>query len=303
MMDRQEEAARGLRESPRGGPAATRASLRESVRLCERWHGAADGRLRYAFAPRFVLSCTEGLLRDVVAEARHRGARLHTHSSENQDEVALVRTETGRSNVRYLHDLGFTGPDVGLAHCVWLDDDERSILADTGTHVLHCPSSNLKLGSGIAPIPELQARGVSVSLGADGAPCNNNLDAFQEMRLAALIQKPRMGARAMPASQVFDLATCGGARALGLEDEIGSLEVGKQADFALVDLDRTHSGPGGEPISRLVYAARSTDVTDVFVSGRALLRRGVLQVFDEREARDRAHVELSRLLKRARLPS
>jgi cytosine/adenosine deaminase-related metal-dependent hydrolase len=127
-----------------------------------------------------------------------------------------------------------SGAHVGLAHCVWLTDREKAVLARTGTHLLHCPSSNLKLASGVAQVPELLAAGVSVSLGADGAPCNNNLDGFMEMRLAALVHKPRVGPRAMPASTVVRLATMGGAAALGLADKIGSLEPGKRADVNVV---------------------------------------------------------------------
>jgi 5-methylthioadenosine/S-adenosylhomocysteine deaminase len=301
MMDRQMGVPRGLRESPKGSRAATQASLKESVGLCERWNGASGGRIRYAFAPRFALSCTEGLLREVAVEARRLGARIHTHACENRDELAIVRAETGRGNVRYLHDVGLSGGDVGLAHCVWLEDDEADLLARTGTHVLHCPSSNLKLGSGIAPIPELLARGVSVSLGADGAPCNNNLDAFVEMRLAALVQAPRAGVGTFTAQHAFDLATVGGASALGLASEIGSLEVGKLADLVVLDLERTHALSAGEVVPRIVYSARATDVVDVLIGGRRVVSGGRIAVFDEDEVLAHARRELGRLLERAEL--
>ncbi len=266
----------------------TKESLDESIRLCEEWHGRADGRLRYAFAPRFAISCTEGLLRDTAIEARRRGARLHTHSSENPSELDEVIRRTGRRNLQYLHDVGFTGPDVGLAHCVWLDDDEKRLLRETGTHVLHCPSSNLKLGSGIAQVPELLAAGVAVSLGADGAPCNNNLDAFLEMRLCALIHKPRAGASAMPAGQVVRMATMGGAAALGLADSIGSLEVGKRADVITVDARRPHVVPTKNPYSAIVYASRSTDVRHVVIDGRIVVRDENLLTLDSDKVVDDA---------------
>jgi cytosine/adenosine deaminase-related metal-dependent hydrolase len=298
MMDRQDELPRGLRESAAGGSAATEASLRESVRLCQRWNGAAQGRLGYAFAPRFALSCTEGLLAETAKEARRLGARVHTHAAENRDEVALVRAETGSDNIEYLHRVGLSGSDVGLAHCIWLSPAEESLLAETGTHVLHCPSSNLKLGSGIARIPELLARGVSVSLGADGAPCNNDLDMFGEMRLAALLQKPRLGPEILPAKEVLDLATRGGARALGLEEEVGTLEVGKRADFAVLDLDAAHVLPGGDVYSQIVYAAHSGDVTDVVVGGEWLVQSRKLVRCDAGEIRAEARAELQKLLAR-----
>jgi cytosine/adenosine deaminase-related metal-dependent hydrolase len=284
---------------PPGLAETADASLAEAARLCDAWHGEAGGRLRYAYAPRFALSCTDGLLREAAREARRRGARLHTHSSENRDEIALVEARRGAPNIEYLHSVGLTGPDVGLAHCVWLSDAERALLARTGTHVLHCPSSNLKLGSGIALVPELLAQGIELSLGADGAPCNNNLDGFLELRLAALIHKPRAGADAMRAHEVVRLATLGGARALGLGDELGSLEVGKRADVIAVDARGAHVEPTENPYAAIVYACRGTDVRHVVIDGRAVVRDRCLLTLDPdaavRDARRRAHRIFGRL--------
>ena len=273
MMDAGAEVPTSLRED-------SQASIDESLALVARWHGASGDRLRYAWAPRFVLSCSEGLLRDSVAEARRTGTRLHTHASEQQAEIEVVRRERGMDNVSYLDHLGMTGADVGLAHCVWLSEAERAILARTHTHVLHCPSSNLKLGSGIADVPDLLARGISVSIGADGAPCNNNLDAWQELRLAALLPKHRAGVTALPALQAFELATLGGARALGLEDRIGSLEVGKRADIVVVDVERAHVAPAESPYSQLVYACRASDVRHVVVDGQIVVRDHKLETLE-----------------------
>jgi len=292
MMDAGDGVPTGLREE-------TRASVDESVALAQEWHGAANGRLRYAFAPRFVLSCTEDLLREVAARARELGARIHTHASENRDELDAVRRERGDDNVAYLDRIGMTGHDVGLAHCVWLDDRERGIMRDTATHLLHCPSSNLKLASGVAQIPELLAAGVSVSLGADGAPCNNNLDAFVEMRLAGLIHRPRAGATALPARQVVKLATMGGARALGLDGEIGSLEVGKRADVVVVAVDGPHVSPVDSPYSALVYACHASDVRHVVVDGKVVVRDRRLLTLDAAaaaaDARTRARKIFARI--------
>lgn len=272
MMDA-DDAYPGLRES-------TQSSLDTSAALCERWHGSADGRLRYAYTPRFALSCTEELLRATAVEARARKAMVHTHASENRDEIAEVRRRTGMANIDYLHSVGLTGPDVGLAHCVWVSDDERRLLRDTGTHVLHCPSSNAKLGSGIAPIAEYLDAGISVGIGADGAPCNNNLDAFVELRLAVLLQKARLGGKVLPAPLAVRMATLGGARALGLADRIGSLEEGKCADIIALDVTRAHSVPSPDPYSTAVYAARSTDVRHVVVDGRVVVRDHALLTLD-----------------------
>jgi 5-methylthioadenosine/S-adenosylhomocysteine deaminase len=282
----------GLRES-------TAESLAESARLLRDWHGRDRGRLRYAYAPRFVLSCTDDLLRETTRAARAAGVRVHTHSSENRSEVAEVVKRRGADNVVHLHRLGMSGPDVCLAHCVWLSDEERGLLRETGTHLLHCPSSNLKLGSGFAPVPELLAEGVALSLGADGAPCNNNLDGFLEMRLAALIHRPRTGVRAMPASEVVRMATMGGAAALGLEAEIGSLEVGKRADVISVDVGGAHVVPTADPYAQVVFACRSSDVVDVVVDGRVVVRDRRLLTADRArvvsEARERAGRVFSRL--------
>jgi 5-methylthioadenosine/S-adenosylhomocysteine deaminase len=282
----------GLRET-------TAESLAESARLLRDWHGRDRGRLRYAYAPRFVLSCTDDLLRETTRAARAAGVRVHTHSSENRSEVAEVVRRRGADNVVHLHRLGMSGTDVCLAHCVWLTDEERGLLRETGTHLLHCPSSNLKLGSGIAPVPELLAEGVALSLGADGAPCNNNLDGFLEMRLAGLIHRPRAGVRAMPASEVVRMATMGGAAALGQQAEIGSLEVGKRADVISVDVGGAHVVPTADPYAQVVFACRSSDVVDVVVDGRVVVRDRRLLTADRArvvsDARERAGRVFSRL--------
>jgi 5-methylthioadenosine/S-adenosylhomocysteine deaminase len=264
MMDMGEGVPARMRES-------TQQSIGESDALRARWQGRADGRIGYAYAPRFVLSCTEELLREVAARVHH-GARLHTHASEQQAEIEVVRRERGLDNILYLESLGLFGPRAALAHCVHATDQERTRLAARGTHVVHCPSSNLKLASGIAPIPEMLAQGIRVALGADGAACNNNLDGFVELRLAALLHKPRAGATAVPALTALELATRGGAAALGLEDAIGALELGKRADVIVIDPRRAHAVPGFDPVSTLVYACQSRDVRDVVVDGRVLVR-------------------------------
>jgi 5-methylthioadenosine/S-adenosylhomocysteine deaminase len=280
----------------------TSEALAESLRLSKAWHGAADGRLRYAFAPRFALSCTEELLREVAVLAREVGVRVHTHANESQTECDLVRQRTGRDNLDFLHSAGISGPQVTLAHCVWLTAREHRLLCETGTVVCHCPSSNLKLASGIAPIPELIAGGVPVSLGADGAGCNNNLDMFLEMRLAALIHKPRAGPRAMPPQAVLELATLGGARALGLEAEIGSIELGKRADLAVLDLSGPHATPGGDDLyGQIVHSGHSADVRDVIIDGRVVMRDRELLTLDAGAIAGRARMHAARVGERAGL--
>jgi 5-methylthioadenosine/S-adenosylhomocysteine deaminase len=261
----------------------TESAIAESLALIEAWHNKGGGRIRACFAPRFAVSCTRELLERVAVLARERGVMVHTHASESRDEIALVESETGRRNVEYLNELGIVGPHVLLAHCVWLNGDEIEILARTRTRVAHCPSSNLKLGSGISPVPEMIKRGVSVSLGADGAPCNNRLDMFTEMRTAALIQKARLGPQSLPALDVLKMATVEGARALGLEREIGSIEEGKLADLILINAERVHTTPRPDPVSTVVYAAAASDVETVIIDGRVVMRDGRLTTIDERE--------------------
>jgi cytosine/adenosine deaminase-related metal-dependent hydrolase len=274
----------------------TERALQESADLCVKWHGAAEGRLRYCFAPRFAPSCTGPLLRAVSDLAARAGAMIHTHAAETPLELQIVKRETGNNELAYLDSVGISGPRTALAHCVWVDREGIARLARQRTNVVHCPSSNLKLGSGVAPIPEMLAAGCHVGLGADGAPCNNRLDGFAEMRLAALIQKPRLGPEALPAAQALDLATIGGARALGLETEIGSIEVGKRADLVVLDLEGLHTQPAeADLISRIVYSARASDVRHVLVDGRLVVKDGVLKTAKVEEIRRAANVQARRL--------
>lgn len=288
LMDRDNEA--GLGED-------TDTSLQGAADLCSRWHGR--GRLRYAWSPRFVPSCSERLLRESARLARASGCLLHTHASENPHECALVEARTGQRNVRYLEEVGFSGADVVLAHCIHLDEAEIGSLARHRTTVAHCPSSNLKLASGLAPLPRLLREGVRCTLGADGAPCNNRLDAFTEMRLAALIQKPVHGADAMPADIVFDMATRAGAEALGLE--AGLLAPGRLADLVVVD---PRSGPawgGGAAVSALVYALGPAAVREVWIGGEVVVEDGQVRGWELAETIAGAEAALRRVRARANL--
>jgi len=276
-------------------------SIRESLALVEEWHGRAGGRIRACFAPRFAVSCTRALLAEVARLSRERGVLVHTHASENRTEIEMVERATGMRNIEYLSSLGLAAPHVALAHCVHLNDAELDILARTGTHVLHCPSSNLKLGSGVAPVVEMLARDISVSLGADGAPCNNRLDMFTEMRTAALLQKVSHGTDALPARRVLRMATIDGARALGLDSETGTLEAGKRADCIVVALDRLHLTPRPDIVSAVVYAAGASDVSAVVIDGRIVMRERELTTLNEAEVIAEASEQAKHLFRRARL--
>src|SRR6266550_1952932 len=274
MMDKGDDVPAALHEE-------TDNSINESLSLMEAWHGKADGRIGYCFAPRFALSCTPELLAQVAQLARDRSVMVHTHASENKNECALVEAETGRRNVAYLDSLGLSGPHVVLAHCVHLDTEEMEALARTQTNVAHCPSSNLKLGSGLARVAEMLARKIPVSLGADGAACNNRLDMLTEMRTAALLQKLAHGPEVLPAERALRLATIDGARAMGLAQEIGSIEPGKRADVIVVNLDRIHSSPAYDVVSALVYSAQPADVRAAIIDGHVVMRAGELTTLNE----------------------
>ena len=260
-----------------------REGLDDSVAIDRRWRGAADGRLRTALAPRFAISCSQELLEATAALSAELGLLVHTHASEQREEVALVRERTGQDNVAYLASLGLATGRLCAAHCVWVTDAEQHLLAEHQIKVLHCPSSNLKLGSGIAPVREMRARGIAVSLGADGAACNNVLDMFQEMRLAATLQAMRHGPGAVTAADAVWMATREGARALGQEDELGSIEVGKAADLVVIDTHGLHQRPAADPYSTIVYASRPSDVRATIIDGRVVYQNGAL-VWADQEA-------------------
>jgi 5-methylthioadenosine/S-adenosylhomocysteine deaminase len=279
----------------------TRPSIDESLMLHRQWHGTAGGRIRSAFAPRFAVSCSRELLEAVAAIAGRELALVHTHASEQREEITIVRRQTGKSNIEYLADVGLAMPRLCAAHCVWVDEQERDILASRDVKVLHCPGSNLKLGSGIAAVPEMLAAGVCVSLGADGAACNNHLDMFSEMRLATTLQAVRNGPGALTARQALWMATRNGARTLGLEHEIGSIQVGRRADLILVDAAHPHVQPGPDPYSTIVYAARPDDVRMVMVDGEVLVDEFALVRVDAREIASAARTEARALAGRAGL--
>jgi 5-methylthioadenosine/S-adenosylhomocysteine deaminase len=296
MMDAGASVPKGLRET-------TKASLREADRLRATWSGSANGRLGYAYAPRFILSCTETLFRETAGRAHDAGtgprALLHSHVAEHPDERSAVRNALGDDDIALLRKWGFRGKNTLLAHGVQLTDNEINAVARDGTRIVHCPSANLKLGSGIARVHELSRRGVQLALGADGAPCNNNLDPWIELRHAALLAKVRTGVTTLPARQALELATIEGAKALGLDAEVGSLEIGKRADLVVVRLDGPHVEPGGDAYSRLVYGCTARDVMHVFVNGEHLVRHGEHTRLDRERVLSKARSQVKRLVARA----
>jgi 5-methylthioadenosine/S-adenosylhomocysteine deaminase len=282
MMDLTENLPPLLRES-------TEDSLKNSIDLMHKWHGKADGRIRYGFAPRWQLWNTTELLQTIKSEAdSHPGVGIHGHAGEIEYEVEAMMQQTGKRNLEYLDSIGVVGPNVQMAHCIWLNDDEYQVMADTGTHALHCPCCNTKLGSGIARVPEMLEKGINVALGSDGAPSNNNLDMFIEMRLASIIHKYRLGAEKMPAEDVLKMATMGGAKAIGMADQIGSLKEGKIADLILLDDGGLYAAPmrsyeEDDVVKRLVSAYQSASVQTSIIDGKIVMQDRQLLTMDESE--------------------
>ena len=240
-------------------------------------------------------------MRGAVERAASDGSLVHTHVAEHPNEREAVRRALGDDDVAILRAWGVKGPRAILAHGVQLTDDEARTIAGDETRVVHCPSANLKLGSGIARVAELDALGVRLALGADGAPCNNNMDPWTELRHAALLAKVRTGVTSLPARRALRLATIDGARALSLDARTGSLEVGKRADVVVVRIDGVHAEPGGDVFSRLVYACGARDVRHVFVDGEHVVREGEHTRFDAREVTARARENAAKLRGRAKL--
>ncbi len=294
LMDSDEAAPARLKQ-------AVQPAMDEALALRAAWDGAAGGRIRVALAPRFAVSCTREMLEASASVSQAHGMLVHTHAAEQRDEIAVVRALAGMSNLAYLAHTGLATPRLCAAHCVWVDEDEQALLAEHDVKVLHCPGSNLKLGSGLAPVTEMRKRGITVSIGADGAACNNRLDMFDEMRLAATLQAVRLGPGALPAREVVWMATRAGARTLGLEDRIGQVTPGYRADLVAVDVWGPMTAPAPDPYSTLVYASRGTDVRLTMVDGEILVRDGRAVALDAAALAAEARVEAARLLARAGL--
>jgi 5-methylthioadenosine/S-adenosylhomocysteine deaminase len=279
--------------------AAARADFEESLDVARDLDGAADGRVRTMVAPHSLTTVGTEYLAEFVPQARDAGIPIHLHASETRDEVDPIVAEHDQRPLAYARENGLLAPDTGdfLAHGVHLDESEMELLAETGTGVVHCPASNMKLASGMAPVQELLDAGVSVALGTDGAASNNDLSMFDELRDAALLGKlAAEDASAVPAATAVRMATAGGAAVLGLPG--GRVEGGAAADLAVVDLDAAHLTPRHDPVSHLAYAASGHDVRHTVCDGRVLMRdREVLTLDAEatkREAARRARDAVSR---------
>lgn len=295
---------RALMDDPEGAPLQlcqrTDEALGAAVDLAEAWDGAQDGRLRIALSPHSLATCTSSLLREVARLARDGGWRVHMHAAAYADEKDIAAARGASGSLRYLHAAGIAGPHVGLASCSWLQPEEVEMLRTDGTGVLHCAGSDARLGGGLAPVPEFRDLGVPLSLGTDGAAANDTLDLFREMRLAMALQAARLGPGVLPAAAVLDMATRGGAAALGWSGRLGELRAGAVADIVLVSLEGTHTTPCDDVLRTLAHGCSAADIRAVWLGGRQVVSEGRLTLWDEEELRDEARREQAALAARAR---
>lgn len=255
------------------------AILEDSIRVVDAFHDPRPGAMvRVGLAPCSPFSVSRDLMRDAALLARDKGVMLHTHLAENDEDIAYSLEKFGCRPGQYAEDLGWTGDDVWHAHCVKLDGAEIDLFARSGTGVAHCPCSNCRLGSGIAPLRAMRDQGVKVGLGVDGSASNDAGNLVAEARQAMLLQRVSLGADAMCAREALEIATLGGARVLG-RDDCGSLEVGKRADIAIWDMRGIESAGSWDPVGGLLLCG-PTRVRDLFVEGRAVVRDSQMVTID-----------------------
>lgn len=254
-------------------PEKRKEELETGENLVKNYEGEADGRIKTMFGPHSTYTCSPECLKEVRKLADKHNVGIHIHISENEKEIETVIDKHGKRPPEFLDSINFLDSDVLAAHCTWLEEDEINLIRDNEVKPVHNPVSNMKLGSGIAPVPELLSADVPVGLGTDGAASNNSLDMLEEIKFAALLSKiGKNDPTALPARSALEMATINGAKALGRADEIGSIEEGKKADLILVDLTKPHLTPFHNIESHLVYSSVGSDVETVIVDGKILMR-------------------------------
>lgn len=259
-------------------------NLQENIDLIEKYHKKGDGRITCLIGPHAPYTTSPEYLQKVMAAADKQGVGLHIHISETKQEVEDIYKEHGVSPVEYLEKLGLFERHVVAAHCVHVSEKDMDILKKHNVGVCHNPGSNLKLASGIAPVPIMLEKGINVGIGTDGASSNNNLNMFEEMHLTSLIHKGNnLNPLILNAREVLEMATIGGAKVLGLDHEIGSLEEGKKADIIIIDLEKPHFYPKADLISNMVYSAQGSDVKTVIIDGKIVMENYKLTTYDEKE--------------------
>ena len=272
----------------------------QDLNALKRNKGAED-RLFYAYGPHSPYGCTRELLELFKDKSNETGTRIHIHLAETESEFKDIREKTGKTPIEYLDSIGFLSDKVMAAHVVWVAEKEFSILRERGVHVLHNPISNLKLASGIAPIPKMLENGINVALATDGPASNNRLDMFREMHVAAIIHKGfTRDPKTVPARTVLEMATIRAAKALGLDKYIGSIEVGKKADLVVLNLrNGTQGTPLHDPYSMIVYSLDKSFVESVMINGEWVYFNGEYTKIDIEETRERVQNIRERLMREA----
>lgn len=261
-------------------PTANQA-LAESEAFYKEWHNGADGRITIMLGPHAPYTCPPDYLKKVTALAEKLKAQIHIHLSETAGEVAECQKQYGKSPIELMNELGVFDYGVLAAHCVHVSSEDIAIMKEKKVRVAHNPGSNMKLASGVAPVPDMLEAGICVGLGTDGAASNNNLDMLEELRLTAMLHKVhRLDPLAIPANKAVDMATVHGAAALGL-DNIGKLETSYKADITILDMKAPHWHPRHDRLSLLTYAANASDVHTVIVNGNILLDNRQLTTIDQ----------------------
>ncbi|QLC49386.1 amidohydrolase family protein [Methanolobus zinderi] len=254
--------------------------LEEGSRFVREWNGKADGRITTMYGPHAPNTCSRDFLIRVKEQAVKDNVRIHIHVLETEAELNYMKEQFGVCSIHFLKDIDFWGDDVLAAHCIWLSDGDIKILAEHGVNISHNVTSNMKLASGIAPVAKLLAVGANVSLGTDGCASNNNLDMFEEMKTAALLQKVSiMDPTVLPARQVLEMATVNGAKALGIKS--GMIKEEYNADLIIVDMNKPHLTPAYDIASHMVYAANGRDVKTTIVNGKILMENYEVRCLDE----------------------
>jgi 5-methylthioadenosine/S-adenosylhomocysteine deaminase len=266
-----------------GDEGKRRAEFKETHRIIEKCHNTANGRITVAFGPHSPYTCSKELLKEVRSESNKHGNPIHIHVAETENEVKQIIETHGKRPFEYLEEIGFLGNDVLAAHAVHISDKEIEIVKKNGVKISHNPSSNMKLASGVSPIDKMIKKEITVSLGTDGAASNNNLDMIEEMKLAALLQKVHnMDPTALAAKKAFEVATYQGAAALGMKNDLGTIETNKKADLVIMDIKSPHLTPFRHPLSHIVYSASGSDINTTICNGTILMEnREVLTISEE----------------------
>jgi cytosine/adenosine deaminase-related metal-dependent hydrolase len=277
-------------------------SVNNTLAAYDKWNGAADGRIQVWFGPRTPGGVTPGLYDHISALARERNMGITVHLSEVREDLQYAASQGHRSPIEFAQAHGLLGPRSVLAHCVWTDENDWKLMADTGTHVTHNPASNGKTATGIAPVHGMLAANVNVALGCDGGPSNNSYDMIRDMRMVSYLANLREEEpTVVPAETVLEMATINGAKAMGIEDQAGSIEVGRRADFIVIDMDKPHLTPAPDPVSTIAYAVHGSDVDTVVIDGQLIMESRKVLTLDEESILDEARRRFPQVMERAGL--